>query len=142
MKRLVCTFLILFAGIPVTALNAAAAKGGGVCQILDVPLEPVVQLSGGYITDASVEGHDDVSMTEVGVYWNFAHFWDVLFGDVDLAMRVNSTFFSEEAGIELPSHVSRVAVDVGWTGRFREGISFQTRIFPGIYSDFRDFDSD
>lgn len=139
MKRVIVIFLVLLWGISAFAAKAAKGKGNGICQILDVPFKPVVQLSGGFVESSQMEHYGDVSLVEIDGHWAFAHFWDILFGDVDLALRLNSVFFSDPTGIDLPSQLSGVVLDAGWTGRFDDGISVQARILPGIYSDFREF---
>jgi len=143
MKKLIIVLLVLFCGIFAIEAEAAKGKDVGICQILDVPFEPVVQVSGAFVQSSDVEGgHGNVSLTEFEAHWAFAHFWDVLFGDVDVALRINSTIFSDSTSIDLPSELSRIALDAGWTGRFSDGYSLQARILPGIYNDFREFGSD
>lgn len=142
MRRTMVVFLSLLLATYVYAGNDSKGKRSAVCQIVDVPFDPVVELSGGFIPSSAVEGHGDVSMTEIGAHWAFAHFWDVLFGDVDVIMRMNSTIFSDSGGVDLPSQLSRIAIDTGWTGRFSDGFSLQARILPGVYNDFREFGSD
>ncbi len=139
------TAIVLLVGL----LTAWAHAGGLVknkksatCQIIDVPFDPVVEFSGGFIESSSVEDHGDVSMTELGGHWAFAHFWNILFGDVDVMLKLNSTIFSDEGGIDLPTQLSRIALDAGWTCRCSDGVSLQARIVPGIYNDFREFGSD
>ncbi|MDD5522350.1 MAG: DUF6268 family outer membrane beta-barrel protein [Kiritimatiellae bacterium] len=139
MKRTITILLVCLFGISAFAAKAAKRDKNDICQILDVPFEPVVQLSGGFVQSSPVEDYGDISLVEIDAHWAFAHLWDILFGDIDMALRLNSTFFSDSTDIDLPSQLSRIALGAGWTGRFGDGISLQARIFPGIYSDFREF---
>lgn len=142
MKKLIV--LLVMCIWSVSAFAGKATVGRGVVdQILDVPFEPVYRLSLGYIPSSPVEGFGDVSMTEFDGRWAFAHFWDILFGDIDLGVRLKSTFISNSSiGLDLPGQVAKVALDAGWTGRFGDGVSVQARIYPGIYSDLRDLSSE
>ena len=142
MRRTMVMLLALLMATSVYAGKDAKNQRSTVCQIVDVPFDPVVELSGSFIQSSALENNGDVSMTEIGGHWAFAHFWDVLFGDVDVMLRLNSTILSESAGADLPSQLSRVAIDAGWTGRFSDGYSLQARILPGIYNDFREFGGD
>ena len=123
MKRTMIVFLTLLLTTSVYAEKNSKNKPFNVCQIVDVPFDPVVELSVGFIPSSVVEGHGDVSMTEISAHWAFAH-------------------FSDSAGIDLPGQLSRIALDAGWTGRFADGYSIQARILPGIYNDFREFGGD
>jgi hypothetical protein len=142
MKNIIAVLIIFLFVASAFAGKTGRERGREICQIVDVPFEPVVQLSGGFVQSGSVENYGDVSLIEVDAHWAFMHFWDVLFGDADIALRLNSTFFSDSTDIDLPSQLMRVAFDAGWTGRFGDGISLQAKIFPGIYSDFREFGAD
>jgi len=142
MKQAIILAMVLLFGVSANDANAAKNRSEGLDQILDVPSEPVYRLSAGYVESSPVESHGDVSMFEMDAYWGFAYFWDILFGNVDLALKMNTTFLSSSTGADLPGQFGRIALDAGWTGRFGKGISLQARIFPGIYTDFEELGAD
>jgi len=135
--------MILLLGISASVASAAKSKSQSVDQILDVPSDPMYRLSVGFVESSPVESGGSTSLMELDGHWGgFPYFWDVLFGDIDVALNMNTTFLSYSTEAQLPGQYGRIAFDAGWTCRFRQGISVQARIYPGIYTDFEELGSD
>ena len=123
------------------AADMSKSKGEEFSQILDVPKAPVYDLSIGYVSVSDAGDYGRISETDVKGHWGFAHFWDVMYGDVDLGLRADTRFISDPTTVGLPSQLGLVSMDMGWTGRFQDGVGLQVRAYPGMYSDFEQLSS-
>jgi hypothetical protein len=111
------------------------------CQILD-KIVPTYSLSLSYLPNSDFEGAGDTDMIEMRAAWEFAYFRNVLGGDMDLHAEFEDTVFPSGAGVNMPSQAGIVALDAGWTWRYANGVSLQTRLAPGFYTDMDESGSD
>ncbi len=128
--------LAIAIGLRPDVLQAATAqKPRHYCPILDNLLDPRGQASLAFIPESRVGGHGTATMAEVDAEWELA-FWRNLFrGDVDFGVAARDTLFFGSGGLELPSQLLRIALDVGWTGRFQKDLAVVARATPGMYAE-------
>lgn len=113
------------------------------CLILDKPMDPIYQSSLAIIPSSRFEGYSKTGMLEIDGDWNnLAYFHDVLAGDMDLDMMLRSIVFLRAADIQLPNQLIALGFSAGWTWRYIDGIAFQVRVDPGIYSDLESMGGD
>jgi len=126
---------------PAAAVADDSWLSGQRCQILDRP-QPVYDVTLGYIPDSIVQRAGETTVTELGANWNLAYFRDVLPGDIDVAFHMETFWFGDDVHGLLPDQLAKLAFDVGYTQRLRDGIALQGRIYPGYYGDFEEFGFD
>lgn len=148
------TALVYVVLVVLWALPASCAMGAmwspeetsAYCQILDVPSEPIYQVSLAYIPESRFNGqakeYGKSAFLEINAAWDFAYFRDIALGDVDLNLRMGSILFLDSAGLQLPDQVAKIALDAGWTWRYPQGMALQVRAMPGIYSDIEAVNTD
>jgi hypothetical protein len=138
----VAALTVLISACTAPATMWPEERGIPYCQILDDLSDPAYEFDVGYLTRQDFEDDDGSGMMELGARWHFAYFRNVLYGDVDCTLRARSTAFLHSSDLDLPSQVARLGVDAGWTHRFADGLAFQLRAAPGIYSDLEELGSD
>jgi hypothetical protein len=110
------------------------------CQILDNPAaRPVYQVGIAYVAESEFGEGEDSGIFEMEADWYFAHFRDILYGDIDLSLAARTLFLADSAGLQLPDQLVKLALDAGWTWRYTNGMGLQVRAAPGIYSDLEEF---
>lgn len=124
------------------AVTGALLAEGGKCQILDVKVEPQYEVGAVYIPESDFAGHGSTEIIEPYADWTFAYFHKILNGDINMSLRFHSKVFVDDADINLPYQVAKLAVDSDWTWRFEGGTALRIRLAPGIYSDFEDLGSE
>ena len=143
---------VALAGMIVVGACACAALGaaestwmdgtGGHCQVLDDVTEPVYEIGMTYVPASQFGDEGDSAFLEFDTDWEFAYFRNVLWGEMDLHLKVRNIMFMGSARIDLPDEVAMLALDVGWTARYRNGVSLQLRATPGYYCDLEQIGPD
>ncbi len=105
------------------------------CQILDVPSEPVYKVSYAVIPESSFDGYGDSASMEIAGLWKLSYLRDILWGDIDSRLVIDSVYFVKRTALDLPHQAMGIYLDSGWTIRMVDGTSWQARVRPGIYSD-------
>jgi len=141
-KRMLLPLAAFAAGMLATSSPAFAAERTTHCPILDDTSAPFYEIGVGYIPEARFEEYGDAGVLEFNADWEFAYFRDIAYGDVDLKFKFRSSLFLDSTQLQLPDQVAVIAVDAGWTGRRSDGMAFQVRAQPGVYSDVEDLDAD
>jgi hypothetical protein len=109
--------------------------GMPLCQILDRSDDALYDVSLNVIGDAEVDGLGETGMIEFDAAWQFAYFERVLWGAMDVNLDMGLTSLSDSDAAEDIGELIRLALDVGWTWRFYNGLAFQLNARPGIYAD-------
>jgi hypothetical protein len=79
---------------------------------------------------------DDITAGELSFFMHLLDARDVLRGDIGLDLRPHMFFFPGDADwSDMPSVLLALPLELRWTWRYLNGISFQTGARPGIYSD-------
>ena len=130
--------MTFFAGAQVWPEDGPEAR----CQILDNPAKPIYRAGLSMIPESRFEGYGDSSATEIDIDWYFAELMDIGYGDVDLNAVFKLTIWGGSAGVQMPDQLLQLALDTGWTWRYENGMGFQVRAMPGVYSDMEKISSD
>lgn len=112
------------------------------CQILDTAAVGLYNADMTVLSDAEVVGSGDIGMVEFDGFWQFAYFGRFLGGSMGTGIDAGGVFLSTPDAFADPNQVIRLALDVAWTWRFRNGFAVQVGTRPGIYSDFEDLSGD
>jgi hypothetical protein len=105
------------------------------CQILDAASAPMHEAEITLLPDSRFGDYGKSTMLELQGHLEFAYFRDIAGGNVDVDLRVLATLFYGSAGLQLPDQLAQIAADAGWTRRCENGLAFQVRAAPGVYSD-------
>ncbi len=105
------------------------------CQILDVPSEPVYKVSCAVIPESSFDDYGDSASMEIEGLWKLPYLRDILWGDIDSRLVIDSVYFVKRTALDLPHQAMGIYLDSGWTVRMIDGTSWQARVRPGIFSD-------
>ena len=108
----------------------------------DRSLEPGYEVGLAYIERSRFKEYGESSVTEMDARWAFVYFSNMLGGDIDGNLIFHAKFFSGSAGLDLPDQVAVLALDLGWTWRYADKFSLQTRFEPGFYTDVEEFGAD
>ncbi|MGI6495705.1 MAG: hypothetical protein ACOX5G_06410 [Kiritimatiellia bacterium] len=122
---------------PVTSAASGTIPVDLYSQFLDAPVDPAYWLTLGYFSGGEIDvpHGGDVADIELDAFWDIAFFRDVLAGDIDFKLRMHNVFFTDDGDIDgMPDFLLGLALDAGWTWRFLDGGSLETRLRPGIYS--------
>ena len=134
-KSIVLVLVALMAAGVVSAAEWPGDRGERpYCQILDNPSEPLYRIRLGYVSESDVEDGGSTSLIELEADWEFAYFRNVMRGDVDCDLMLDTVLFMDSAGIDLPNQATVLALDAGWVAR-SGGTAFALRTQPGVYSD-------
>jgi hypothetical protein len=102
----------------------------------------VYRVSLAVIPESRFEGYGDSPAMEIDGDWHCAYFRGVIYGDLDVSFRLRSMVFPDSVGLGLPDQLAAFALDAGWTFRRADGLAFQVRGRPGLYSDLEGSVSD
>lgn len=133
---------LLFSACHSTATTWPEERGIPYCQILDDLSDPAYEFGVGYLPRQDFENEEGSGMLEMDARWHVRYFRNILYGDIDCVLEARSIAFIHSPEVDLPSQVAQIGADIGWTHRFPDGLSFQLRAMPGIYSDLEELGSD
>ena len=86
-------------------------------------------------TDRTPDG-EEVSLLEFDTRINLAQWRNVLLGDMDVNIRLKSLIFIDDANLTvMPTGLLELPLQVDWTWRYLNGLSFQIGARPGFYAD-------
>lgn len=105
------------------------------CQILDFTSEPACRAGLAYVTESAFEDYGESGVVEMDTRWQLAYFFGILYGDIDLSALLEADFYLDESELLLPDQLVALAVEAGWTWRFRDGLGLRLAAAPGLYSD-------
>lgn len=141
MKRLLgCLFVFCLSSGLVLAQGYSWDKTAPACQILDKAPIPVYSAELGFIGDSEFDGYGNASFSELNATLELGYFYDILQGELDLALDFDGMLLSGSADLELPDQLVACYLDAGMTWRYFNGLSLQVRIAPGEYSDLEQID--
>ncbi len=104
------------------------------CPVLDLRSDPVYTLDLGFVSPADVENGKEFSLMEWDVQTDLLYFREVLLGDLDVRLQLQSAIPLSDGGLMLPDQLLVVAFDNRWTWRYVNDMAFQWRFEPGFYS--------
>jgi len=109
------------------------------CQILDRQVDPLWEISLGYVALQDVEqaGADDFGLVEWSGRSGLAYLPTVV-GTFDLRTALAFSFFLEDGGVDLPDQTGALSLNATWTYRTEAGFALQLGVDPGLYSDWED----
>ena len=117
-------------------------RKAGYCQILDDTSDPLYRVRLGYVSESRFENSGKSASLELDADWEVAYFRDVLWGNLDMSLRLDTLMFLDSADINLPDLVTAAAFDAGWTFRSGGALGVQARVMPGVYSDLESLDGE
>lgn len=135
--------LLLLTGT-LTAGASGDALAGGTSSvsspILDDMSEPLYEMGVAYIPEQNFESYGDSAVLEIDANWEVAYFRDILMGDIELDVRIESDIFMDSTRLQLPNQVAVLAMDTAWTCRRADGTALRLGLMPGVYSDLEEID--
>lgn len=130
------TPVIIFFSFSMMMFGATwSSVSGQDCQILDNPVNPVYEIGLGYVSAEQFGSYEDSGILEFSFNWDAAYFRDLYGAEVDTGVTAEGLIFEDYAGIYLPDQLLALALDVAGTWRYENGLAFQARLRPGMYSD-------
>jgi len=141
-KSLMLSALIAAVASVVSAQVRPEGGPDAACQILDNPVKPIYRIGVSHVPASRFSGYGESSMVEIEADWYFAQLMDIGYGDVDLNMELDLILWGHSAGLHMPDQLLELALDAGWTWRYANGMGFQIRAMPGIYSDMEELSSE
>lgn len=134
----VCLMVFGLYVLPVVAQDYSWDRTAPVCQILDKDQSPAYSIDLIYIDDSEFSGYESTSFAELNAILELGYYYDVLQGELDLAVDFDGMLLFSSAGLQLPDQLIALALDAGLTWRYINGMALQVRIAPGIYSDLEE----
>ncbi len=113
-------------------------KTAPACQILDKAPTPVYSVELSFIADSEFDGYESTQFAELDAALELGYFYDILQGELDLALEFDGTMPFSSAGLQLPDQLVAFALDAGLTWRYINGLALQVRVAPGVYTDFEE----
>ncbi len=135
---LTCLLLVGLTVSPIRAQDSSWATSASACQILDRSSDSSYSLGLSFIPDSRLAGHGETRIAELDASGELGYFRDVLLGDIDVRLDLDSKLLFKSAEIQLPDQLVALSVDAGWTWRYINDTALQIRIAPGIYSDIEE----
>ncbi len=140
-------FLLLGSSLAVLVPSFADAnswnRGGTRCPFLDIRADPVYQLNLTYVAPARInQQRKDWSTMEVHAHSELFYFRDVLLGDMELRVNMQSTFPLNGGGLRLPDHLLALSIPLSWTWRYVNDTALRLHVQPGFYSEIKSLGGD
>lgn len=120
--------------------SASAQHGAGYCQLIDRIEDPAWKLAASYTARERIEDGKNAGIVEVGAAAELFYFRTSV-GDLDFKALADSLFFVGSGGINLPSQVSALRLDMSYLRRTDDGYALKLAFQPGFYSEFKGFRS-
>ncbi len=137
-NRIVCGLLVVgvLVWVPVVRGWQSASH---VCPYLD-SRRPLYSVEFSLIPDARTEETDRrYSQVMLDVEADLAYVHDVLYGDMDLSLRMDSVFpLRDTIDFRPPHHLMELVLDVRWFWRYVNDMALEVKASPGVYSETRD----
>ncbi len=133
----------LAASAPRSAGGNSWNLGGTRCSFLDIRADPVYHLNLTYVPPARIRlQRKDWSLMEFRAHSELFYFRDVLLGDVDWRVDMQSTFPLNGGGLQLPDHLMALSMPLSWTWRYVNDTAFRVHVQPGFYSEITSLGGD
>lgn len=110
-------------------------------QVLDAPTRPQYSLRLTILDETRFGSYGESDMLEIDLRRNLAYYRNILYGDLDLALFLETRVLRDNLVLELPDMLNALALEVGWLWRYTNGYSFELRAFPGLYGDIFSMDA-
>ncbi len=133
-----CLFVLSLCAGQAVAQGYSWDKVAPSCQILDKNQTPSYSVDLSYIADSDFSGYDSSRFMELNASLELGYYYDVLEGELDMALDFDGTWLLSSAGLQLPDQLVVLALDAGLTWRYMNGVALQVRVAPGIYGDFEE----
>ena len=79
--------------------------------------QPLYWMGIGITANSDVGSYGDTTAVRLDGHWEVAYYRDLLLGDMDLNLELQSVIFTDSTRIHLPYQLVVFAVDIGWTQR-------------------------